>query len=892
MGSEFSAPHEAAAASGEASPEQIVVPPSALHQRQERAATWHHRGQQQRMYEHTPWPRSANGPSTQHSDSESEASFDHNSGPPSSLSRTSSSARLKRSFSQHSDCSDIGTCTPDEAGASLTNDDPDASSSGTWPRLPKRSSRSRMAAHDALDVWELTRALAREKSDLADQLARMTAQETDVASPYPPRPLSATVATAEHANHSLPIFDSIGRPTCKSFDARIAELDNLVAAEQVHHHQQIDDRTLNSILGALQDQFKPDGEAGEAPSAAISPCPAEVGDDGSTSSLQRNTGCPPPAYQEPSSFPRPAHWDYGYPTHARLVHLAQLQQPRHHVYYPHLQPAGQLRHEYHAQDRRPEYPLAPCPAPLPGCCPPRPAAEYSPAPPPPSSAAAYEQQQRLGGYRRASSTARRATSGGPISCGLPSLPASIAGPGVEHELLPPPPPLPRESLHPLSHSPSGAVDPASIALGVGDEDSPLLLSAEQLCMYEGLFDDVDFLSHVEGSVNVHSPRISAALGSLSVPGVGPLSPVLESQPGASPSGSDRDVFADTGPSTTLPNGKLAVALPLGPRPHAVGDAGSTDSARLPHQLPAAVCEMKEPTQHGRLTARAISSRTQGWSSSPGCAAPCPSLTVDGTAFLPPLDAESPPVERDIASSGSIHRKEWALSEDELILECVRTLGCKWRQIAAMLPGRSDDAVRNRWNRLKDPAHLSVSLLDSSVPGAATAYRCSKCGQFKKNHRCTWMPPAECLTPATPAPRPDRSVEVCSAAAATDADDDDKRKPERISWKPEEDEMITRSVAEIGHKWFQIAERLPGRTDHAIRNRWHRLLTMQLDAVIRRKKSGSGISGPVSDEEELELSFCNERLQAELDALSRDPLAALDLGALVADPAEKSENSNL
>ena len=105
-------------------------------------------------------------------------------------------------------------------------------------------------------------------------------------------------------------------------------------------------------------------------------------------------------------------------------------------------------------------------------------------------------------------------------------------------------------------------------------------------------------------------------------------------------------------------------------------------------------------------------------------------------------------------------------------------------------------------------------------------------------------------------------------------------------------MITRSVAEIGHKWFQIAERLPGRTDHAIRNRWHRLLTMQLDAVIRRKKSGSGISGPVSDEEELELSFCNERLQAELDALSRDPLAALDLGALVADPAEKSDNSNL
>ena len=352
-----------------------------------------------------------------------------------------------------------------------------------------------MAAHDALDVWELTRALAREKSDLADQLARMTAQETDVASPYPPRPLSATVATAEHANHSLPIFDSIGRPTCKSFDARIAELDNLVAAEQVHHHQQIDDRTLNSILGALQDQFKPDGEAGEAPSAAISPCPAEVGDDGSTSSLQRNTGCPPPAYQEPSSFPRPAHWDYGYPTHARgwstsrncsspgtMSTTRTCSQPVNFATNTmrrtgapstplHLAPhrcRAAVRHDLllsTAQPRRRRR---------------RPQLTNNSS----GSAAIAE--------RRAPRAAR--TSGGPISCGLPSLPASIAGPGVEHELLPPPPPLPRESLHPLSHSPSGAVDPASIALGVGDEDSPLLLSAEQLCMYEGLFDDVDFLA--------------------------------------------------------------------------------------------------------------------------------------------------------------------------------------------------------------------------------------------------------------------------------------------------------------------------------------------------------------------------------------------------------------
>ncbi|EOD35382.1 hypothetical protein EMIHUDRAFT_58459, partial [Emiliania huxleyi CCMP1516] len=45
------------------------------------------------------------------------------------------------------------------------------------------------------------------------------------------------------------------------------------------------------------------------------------------------------------------------------------------------------------------------------------------------------------------------------------------------------------------------------------------------------------------------------------------------------------------------------------------------------------------------------------------------------------------------------------------------------------------------------------------------------------------------------------------------------KRERIGWTQAEDAIIISTVREIGHKWYRIAQRIPGRTEHAIRNRW-------------------------------------------------------------------------
>jgi len=139
-----------------------------------------------------------------------------------------------------------------------------------------------------------------------------------------------------------------------------------------------------------------------------------------------------------------------------------------------------------------------------------------------------------------------------------------------------------------------------------------------------------------------------------------------------------------------------------------------------------------------------------------------------------------------AARNGAERKEWTTQEDETIRTSVLTYGCRWRKIATMLPGRSDDAVRNRWSRLKE-----------TMPGDL------------------------------PTPQP---------AKRTNGEEKEKSgsKVERVSWSRAEDTIILSSVQELGHKWNQIQARLPGRTDHAIRNRFHRLQTIMCDQQLQQQ----------------------------------------------------------
>mmetsp|Transcript_35828 Transcript_35828/g.112555 ORF Transcript_35828/g.112555 Transcript_35828/m.112555 type:complete len:471 (-) Transcript_35828:1315-2727(-) len=151
------------------------------------------------------------------------------------------------------------------------------------------------------------------------------------------------------------------------------------------------------------------------------------------------------------------------------------------------------------------------------------------------------------------------------------------------------------------------------------------------------------------------------------------------------------------------------------------------------------------------------------------------------------------------------RLEWRQEEDETIRQGVALHGAKWRFIASQLPHRSDDAVRNRWSRLKAAGGAAAN-----VPG-------------KRGGGAAGSPPPDCPPPCG-ANSVGSQPEVAARPPKRAKGADEKR----ISWTKSEDAVITSCVREFGHRWAKIKERLPSRTEHAIRNRWHRLLKLAED----------------------------------------------------------------
>jgi hypothetical protein len=64
----------------------------------------------------------------------------------------------------------------------------------------------------------------------------------------------------------------------------------------------------------------------------------------------------------------------------------------------------------------------------------------------------------------------------------------------------------------------------------------------------------------------------------------------------------------------------------------------------------------------------------------------------------------------------VNKSDWSAAEDALLVQLREQWGNKWSKIAELLPGRTDNAVKNRWNATLKKRYAPMTFpAESHVP---------------------------------------------------------------------------------------------------------------------------------------------------------------------------------